>query len=97
MIDNPDVVGIYRLTMKSESDNFRSSAILGIIRRLKDEDVEVVIYETTLKDDTFADCRVIKDFKEFSNESDVIIANRHESALEPVKDKIYTRDIVFRY
>lgn len=96
MRKNPDVVGIYRLTMKSESDNFRSSAIQGIIRRLKDEDVEVVIYEPTLKDDTFADCRVIKDFKEFANESDVIIANRYEAALEPVKEKLYTRDIFFR-
>ena len=93
---NPDVVGIYRLTMKSESDNFRSSAIQGIIRRLKDEDVEVVIYEPTLKADTFDDCRVIKDFKEFANESDVIIANRFESTLDPVKDKIYTRDLFFR-
>ena len=82
--------------MKSKSDNYRSSAIQGIIKRLKDENVEVVIYEPTLKDDTFADCRVIKDFKEFSNESDIIIANRFESTLEPVKDKIYTRDIFFR-
>ena len=82
--------------MKSESDNFRSSAIQGIIRRLKDEDVEVVIYEPTLKDDTFADCRVIKDFKEFLNESDVIIANRFESTLEPLKDKICAREIFFR-
>lgn len=96
MRKNPDVVGIFRITMKSESDNFRSSAIQGIIRRLKDEDVEVVIYEPTLKDEAFADCRVIKDFKEFSNESDVIIANRFEKALEPVKDKLYTRDIFFR-
>ena len=82
--------------MKSESDNFRSSAIQGIIRRLKDEDVEVVIYEPTLKDDTFADCRVIKDFKVFSSESDVIIANKFEFLLEPDKDKIYTIDIFFR-
>ena len=85
-----------KLTVKSELNNFRSSAIQGIIKRLKDKDGEVVIYEPTLKDDTFADCRVIKDFKEFSNESDVIIANRFESTLEPVKDKIYTRDIFFR-
>ena len=67
-----------------------------IVEGLKEENVNVVIYEPTLKDDTFADCRVIKDFKEFSNESDVIIANRFEATLEPVKDKIYTRDIFFR-
>ena len=77
-------------------DYFRFSVKQGMTGRLKDEDVEVVIYEPTLKDDTFADCRVIKDFKEFSNESDVIIANRYEAALEPVKDKLYTRDIFFR-
>ncbi len=82
--------------MKSELNNFRSSAIQGIIKRLKDKDVEVVIYEPILKDDTFSDCRVIKDFIEFANESDVIIANRFESALEPVKDKLYTRDIFYR-
>ena len=93
---NPDVIGVYRLTMKSESNNFRSSVIQGTIRRLKDEDIEVVIYEPTLKDDTFADYRLIKDFKEFSNEADVIIANRFESTLERVKDKIYTRDLFFR-
>ena len=81
--------------MKYESDNFRTSAIQVIIRRLK-EDVEVVIYEQTLKDDTFADCRVIKDFKEFSNESNVIIFNRFEAAIEQVKDNLYTRDIFFR-
>ena len=77
--------------LNNKLDNFRSSVKQGITRRLKE-----VIYEPTLKDDTFADCRVIKDFKEFSNESDVIIANRFESTLEPVKDKIYTRDIFFR-
>ena len=92
----PDVVGIYRLTMKSESDNFRSSAIQDIVEGLKEENVNVVIYEPTLKNDTYADCKVVNDFNKFSNESDVIIANRFESTLEPVKDKIYTRDIFFR-
>ena len=91
-----EVVGVYRLTMKKDSDNFRASAIQGIIERLKDEDVDVVIYEPTLKADEFNGCKVINDFSEFSKESDVILANRFESDLEPVKDKVYTRDLFSR-
>ena len=90
---NPEVVGIYRLTMKAESDNFRASAIQGVIERLKEEDVEIIIYEPTLKDDIFNGCKVIKDFKEFSEEADVILANRLEESLKPVIDKVYTRDL----
>ena len=93
---NPDIVGIYRLTMKKDSDNFRASAIQEIIERLKDEDVEVIIYEPTLKDEMFNGCRIINDFKEFSEQSDVILANRLEEILESVKDKVYTRDLYSR-
>ena len=93
---NPEIVGIYRLTMKKDSDNFRASAIQGIIDRLKDEDVEVVIYEPTLNADEFNGCKVIKDFDVFSNESDVILANRFEQVLENVRDKVYTRDLFSR-
>ena len=93
---DPEVVGIYRLTMKTDSDNFRASAIQGIIERLKDEDVEIIIYEPTLKATEFNGCRVVNDFEEFSEDSDVILANRLESALEEVKDKVYTRDLYSR-
>ena len=93
---DPEVVGIYRLTMKTDSDNFRASAIQGIIERLKDEDVEIIIYEPTLKAAEFNGCRVVNDFEEFSEDSDVILANRLESALEGVKNKVYTRDLYSR-
>lgn len=92
----PNIVGIYRLTMKSGSDNFRASAIQGIIERLKDEDVDVVIYEPTLKADEFNGCKVINNFDEFSKKSDVILANRFEADLEGVKEKVYTRDLFSR-
>ncbi len=93
---NPEVVGIYRLTMKTASDNFRSSAIQGIIERLKEEDVEIVIYEPTLKEKEFNDCKVIKDFEKFAKMSDVILANRIDDKLFNVKEKIYTRDLYSR-
>ena len=93
---DPEVVGIYRLTMKTNSDNFRASAIQGIIERLKEEDVDILIYEPTLKADTFNNCKVINDFDEFARKSDVILANRFESALDGVKDKVYTRDLYSR-
>ncbi|MBQ3414400.1 MAG: nucleotide sugar dehydrogenase [Clostridia bacterium] len=96
MRKNPEVVGIYRLTMKTGSDNFRASAIQGIIERLKEEDVEIIIYEPTLKDKTFNGCEVINDFDEFADDVDVILANRIDETLETVKDKVYTRDLYSR-
>ncbi|MDO4376642.1 MAG: nucleotide sugar dehydrogenase [bacterium] len=93
---NPKVVGIYRLTMKTDSDNFRSSAIQGVIQNLKKSNVEIIIYEPTLKDDEFNDCKVIHDFDEFKKCSDIIIANRLEDALKDCKDKVYTRDLYSR-
>ena len=90
---NPKVVGIYRLTMKTDSDNFRSSAIQGVIQNLKKSNVEIIIYEPTLEDDEFNDCKVIHDFDEFKKCSDIIIANRLEDALKDCKDKVYTRDL----
>lgn len=96
MRKNPEVVGIYRLTMKTDSDNFRASAIQEIIDRLKDEGVEILIYEPTLKDNTFHGCKVVNDFGKFSTKSDVILANRIEVTLKPVSEKVYTRDIYSR-
>jgi len=89
----PRVVGVHRLVMKSGSDNFRSSAILGVIRRIQKKGIEVVIYETELEVQNYFDSRVITDLQQFKEMSDVIIANRMDDALEDVKDKVYTRDI----
>ena len=92
----PKIVGIYRLTMKADSDNFRSSAIQGVIDRLKDKNITVVIYEPTLSADEFSGCKVIHDFDEFSQVTDVILANRLEHEIENVKSKVYTRDLYSR-
>lgn len=96
MANNPKVVGIYRLTMKSNSDNFRASAIQSIIRILKENNVNVIIYEPTIKDNTFENIEVVHDLKLFKNISDIIIANRLDSELEDCKEIIYSRDIFAR-
>ena len=93
---NPKVVGIYRLTMKAGSDNFRQSAIQGVMEQLKQAGKELVIYEPTYKEEAFAGFKVIADLEEFKRISDVIVVNRIDDALLDVKDKVYSRDIFTR-
>ena len=93
---NPKVVGIYRLTMKSNSDNFRASAIQSIIEILKSNNVDIMIYEPTLTDDIFNGVKVNNNLDEFKNISDVIVANRYDSILDNVSDKVYTIDLFKR-
>ena len=93
---NPKTVGIYRLTMKTDSDNFRASAIQSIIQILKENNINIIIYEPTLKTNTFEDLKVENDFEKFKNLSDVIVANRLDENLSSISDKVYTRDLYTR-
>lgn len=92
----PKTVGIYRLTMKTGSDNFRQSAIQGVIERIKAEGINVIVYEPELEEDQFDGLRVVEDFNQFKQDSDVIVANRLSEEIKDVREKVYTRDLFSR-
>lgn len=93
---NPSIIGVYRLIMKTKSDNFKSSAIQGIIDRLKPKGIDIVIYEPALDEILFNGCKIIKDFDEFAKMSDIVLVNRTDNNTEKIKQKIYTRDLFAR-
>lgn len=92
----PKLVGVYRLVMKADSDNFRSSAVFDVMRKIKEAGIDIVVYEPTLKGDKYLDYKIENDLDKFKSEADVIVANRYSDTLDDVKDKVYTRDIYRR-
>ena len=96
MAKKPGTVGIYRLAMKKDSDNYRDSSVIGITKLLAEHNVNMIIFEPLVEDEFFEGIRVLKNISEFKRQSDIIVANRFDSELYDVKEKVYTRDLYFR-